>query len=46
MHLQSETRLFVHNKQLIAPSSTTESLAEKLVPTKSIQTNTQDYTAS
>lgn len=38
--------LFVHNKQLIALSSTTQSLAKKLVPTKSIQTNTQDYTAS
>lgn len=34
MHLQSETVLFVHNKQLTAVTSTTQSLAEKPVPTK------------
>lgn len=46
IHLQSEVVLFAHIKQLVTTSSTSQSLAEKLVLPKSVKTDTQDYRAS
>lgn len=44
--LQSKTVLFVHIKERVTTSSTSQSLAEKLVLPKSVKTDTQDYRAS